>query len=175
MKKILHMIYGSEYVEMNFDIPLNVAIERLKSRVWTFSFFRFKSHVMIGSVKLDVVVIRRSTTFVRNSFSPVFIGHFDKEIKETKLSGRFRINRIVQVFTTIWFASVLFFPFFVAVIAVRESGGIWPSLVVGLFSSLASLLLVGISLGIVKFSTWISQYEKDWLKTEISDTINGKT
>ena len=169
----LDKMYGHEVVEMPFSVPREVALNRLKSRVKRFDFTLFKSNGMVGSVKPDAVAIYRSSV-LNNAFRPIFVGTFENATDGTKLYGEFRLHRMTQIWMIIWSAGVLSLPVLMTVISIRDTGEILVSILAGLFFSLASLLMIGLLIGVLKLGKRFSEDDKDWLKKEISNAINSQ-
>ncbi|ASJ74426.1 hypothetical protein [Granulosicoccus antarcticus] len=169
MKSIFHSIYGSEILEMAFDVPTDLAISRLKAKVRRFGFFHGGSPKIVGFVGVNSVKLERSAAFVTNSFRPVFVGHFETEINTTKLSGVFRLNRFVQVFMTFWLVFALVIFGIMVVVVVQETGE------AGFMSLIQSLLLIACPFGVMKLGKWIAANDREWLKKTISNAINNET
>ena len=141
---------------MVFEVPSDVALDRLKSRVSRFGFLRFDAHAIVGSVTLDSVVIQRARTRLLNAFGPVFVGQFYCARHQTRLCGVFRMKRPVQIFSSIWLIGVLAFPVFTFVVALWESVELSAALLASLVFFIATLVLLIVFLCLVRFGRWAS-------------------
>lgn len=164
MNKIAQFLYASEPLEIVFDVPVDMAVARLSSKVNRTYFSNFKSQRMVGRVSEDDVVIQRVIPMVQNSFKPVFIGAFESEENQTSLNGVLRFHRIVQIFMTFWFLCVALFTIQSLMHFSMVDGSDWLSVIVSL-----AMLLFGILL--VKIGKWFSRNDKAWLTKAITSAI----
>jgi hypothetical protein len=164
MKKFSEFLYGSEQFELIFDVPLEDAINRLRSNVSKTSFSQLTSQGMVGSVSSESVNIQRAIPMVQNSFKPFLVGSFSEVGNKTKLSGVFRFHRFVQVFMTFWFGFIALW-FLVASIAVlAKSSEVW-------FFPFFGIIMFCFGIGLIKLGKWFSRNDKVWLKEKITNAI----
>ncbi|SDJ81755.1 hypothetical protein SAMN04488540_1142 [Ferrimonas sediminum] len=163
MKKITEFLYGSEEFEFVFDVPIEIAIERLKKGVSTTS--RLTSEGMVGNVSSDIVKIQRVIPMVQNSFKPFLVGSFSSDGNKTVLSGVFRFHRFVQAFMTFWFGFIVLWVTMASVAVAAKPTEAWSFPIFG-------FLMLCFGVGLVKLGKWFSRNDKEWLKDNISNAIN---
>lgn len=164
MNKIAQFLYATEPMEIVFDVPLDMAIERLGAKVNRTYFSNLKSQRMVGYVSEEAVAIQRVIPMVQNSFKPVFIGAFESEENQTSLNGVLRFHRIVQIFMTFWFIFVALFIIQSLIQFSLVDAGAWLSVIASL-----AMLVFGILL--VKVGKWFSRNDKAWLTKAITAAI----
>jgi hypothetical protein len=164
MNKIARFLYGSEPLEIVFDVPMDIAMERLSSRVNRTYFSQLRSQRMVGYVEADEVAIQRVIPMVQNSFKPVFHGAFEAEENQTSLKGILRFHRIVQVFMTLWFLFVALFFVQSLIEFTFSDAGDW-------FALLLSLAMLAGGVFIVILGKWFSRNDKVWLTKAITAAI----
>ena len=107
VNKIIQFIFREEPFEISYDVPLDTAIERLKSVVKKVPVFGFDTKGMAGSVSEKNVNIRSLDT----GLAKVIIGSFKSDGNKTIFSGVFRHRRSYQVFTSCCFGFLLLLTF----------------------------------------------------------------
>lgn len=164
MIKPIQFIFWSELFVLTFDAPVDVAVERLKSKVKNVSLFSFTTQGMVGRVSEKNVKILRIAPIVRNSFKPILVGSFKKEDNKTIFSGVFRFHRFVQIFMTFWFGFIVLLTLLALIAKPSEA---W-------FFPLFGLLMASFGVGLVKIGKWFSRNDKNWLMENITNAINGQ-
>lgn len=165
MKKIGRLLSGSEEFRYEFDVPIELAIERLSSNVNKVSILPRASEEMVGNISGRGVKIWRVIPRVRNSFSPVLVGTFTEEGSKTVLAGVFRFHRAVQAFMMFWFAFVVFWVMFASLMVFVNPSMPW-------YMPFTGLLMICFGIGLIKIGKRGSRQDPIWLKENISDTIN---
>jgi len=165
MKKLREFLYGSEKIELVFDVPIQTAVERLNANVSKISLSRFKSETMVGKVNRETIKIERVIPMRQNSFKPIFVGSFSANENKTILSGVFRFNRSIQVFMTLWFGFLSLWTVMASVEVFVKSSEVW-------FLPLIGIPMLCFGIGLVKVCKWFSKNDKQWLKESISNAVN---
>lgn len=167
MKPLDRLLYQTEHLTLHFDMPLDVAVKRLQTKVdsailpWT------ASGAMFGTVSKDHVRIQRVHPRIQNSFKPVFIGAF-REVDDTaQLVGVVRLNRFIQLYITFWLGLVSLSLILFSVAAMLGPAQSWfiPFIVV-------LMLVVGVAL--IYLSNWLTRNDTDWLKTHIERAVRER-
>jgi len=164
MKRIFDFLYGTEEVQIEFDVPIDVAVTNLQSRVSGSVLSLLGSEGMFGQVRNHTVKLHRVIPMVGNSFKPFLIGSFSTCDNKTVLSGVFRFHRLVQVFLTFWFA-------FSALLIVLLSVATFDNYSQTLFSPLFGMMFLGGGVAMVNIGRWFARNDKEWLKRSIRDAV----
>ena len=164
MKKLWFFLYGTENFKLEFDIPIDQAVENLKSKVSPSFFSRFGFERMVGYVSSDCVKVQRIVPMMKNSFKPVFVASFSVEGNKTILSGFFRFHRFVQIFMTFWFCFVSLWTLMASLTLVDD-----PSAWILLF---VSALMFSFGIGLVTLGKWFARNDQNWLKDNVCHAIN---
>lgn len=165
MNKLISIIFGSETLELVFDVPIDVAVERLRSEVSRTTLSRFTSQRMVGSVSEKRTYIHRVIPMVQNSFKPIFIGSFSEKNNKTILSGILRLHRFTQVFVAIWLGFIAIWTIVACIGAVAKPSEAW-------FFPLAGLFMFGVGLILLSLGQWFARNDKSWLENAINNAIS---
>jgi hypothetical protein len=168
MNRFSQLIFGSESLELSFEVPMAQAIERLRNEVSRTSFSRITSEGMVGIVNEENTKIQRVIPMVQNSFKPIFIGSFIKREGQTVLSGVLRFHRLVQIFMSIWFGFTSLWVLLTLVTVVAKPSEEW-------FFPLFGVLMLAFGVGLVKLGKWFSRNDKKWLSEHICDAVNQRS
>ena len=150
--------------KLEFDVPLDIAIERLSSKVKTFSFSSYKHQGMMGKVSKNGAMIFRNIPYLRNPFKPILFGSFEREGDKTIFFGSFRIHRFGKVFMTIWFGFFIL-SLLLSLSLVTSDSKSWA----GPFEDLVFIIS---GIGFIKFGKWFSAKDKDWILENLESAIN---
>jgi len=164
MKKLIHFIFAEEPFEITYDVPLDTAVDRLKSVVKKVPIIGFDTKGMAGKVNEKSVRI----ISLDSGFRKVIAGSFKSDGNKTIFSGVFRHNRFSQVFMSFWFGFILVFTLVALFLAITKPSEAW-------FLPLFCIFMFFFGVGIVKIRGGYFRNEKTWLFENISKTINGNS
>jgi len=167
MKRIFDFLYGTEGFQIEFDVPIDVAVANLQSRVSGSVLSLLGSEGMVGQVSNHTVKLQRVIPMVGNSFKPFLIGSFSTRGNKTVLSGVFRFHRLVQAFLTFWFAFSALFIVLLSVAAFANPSEIW-------FFPLFGIMFLGGGVAMVNIGRWFARNDKEWLKRNIHDAVDPR-
>ncbi len=165
MNKFGQLIYGSESLELSFEVTIDKAVERLGQKVSRTFLSRLTSQGMVGFASIENTRIERVLPFLRNSFKPVFVGSFRTVGDQTVLSGVLRLHRSVQVFMTFWFGFIA-----LQVIAAPFTASAYPDEAWQV--PLVGVLMFAFGIGLLKSGKRFSRNDKQWLVENITSAIN---
>lgn len=164
MKRIFDFLYGTEKFQIEFDVPIDVAVTNLQSKVSGSVLSLLGSEGMVGQVSNHTVKLQRFIPMVGNSFKPFLIGSFSTCGNKTVLSGAFRFHRLVQAFLTFWFTFSVLLIASLSMTAFANPSEAW------FVPFLGVLCLVG-GVAIVNIGRWFARNDKEWLKASIRSAI----
>ncbi|MBU2862494.1 hypothetical protein KO489_01410 [Reinekea forsetii] len=168
MSKVLEFLYGTEKFEIEFQVPIDIAIDRLKGHVDSSYFSSVGKERMVGFVSPKGVKIQRVMPSIQNSFKPFLVGSFSSYENTSTLSGVFRFHRFVQVFMTFWLFFVGLATLVMTLIAILNPRESW-------FLPFIGFLMLGLGVGIIKLGKWFSRNDMSWFKKTISKVVNGRS
>ena len=164
MKWIFDFLYGTEQFQIEFDVPIDVAVTNLQSRVSGPVLSLLGSEGMVGQVSNHRVKLQRVIPMVGNSFKPFLIGSFSTSGNKTVLSGVFRFHRIVQAFLTFWFTFSALLIVLLSVTAFANPAESW-------FVPFFGVLFLAGGVAMVNIGRWFARNDKEWLKRNIHDAV----
>ena len=164
MRKLFDAIYRKEYLEMDFDVPIDLVVDRLQKEVGRTFFSALSSQRMVGYVSKERICIRRVIPLFQNSFSPILFGSLTCKNGKTNLNGVLRMHRYTQLFMSLWFGFIVVWLALVSVLAVVIPSEAWMFPLIG-------ILFFGAGVGILFIGKWFSRNDKEWIENNITYAI----
>ena len=96
MRGLLRLLYESTPAEFVSAHGLTESVARLRAATQRSAFAMLAETTAVGRVSEGSVSLQRVIPLVRNSFKPLFIGHFEQRQGVTILCGRFTMHSFVK-------------------------------------------------------------------------------
>ena len=168
MARWKELIDDRQPVRFEIEGPVEDAICRLSDATEAPGFRLAVRPHMCGRVSEEGVRLERVAPLFRNSWKPVFVGHFEKSDGQVFLVGTFGVATFTRVFMYV----------FVTFGVLWSVGASWsvlarpgPSLPV--WFPFAGIGIAGIGVAMSKLGAKLSNGDVPWLTRQISDALQG--
>ena len=149
-------LFESTPAEFRSDYTIAESVQHLAAVTsrWGLSMSQTQA---VGKVSADKVRLQRVIPMVRNSFKPLFTGHFESRDGRTILTGHFAIPMAARIFMVIWLALATLFT--VALLAgdLHSANGTPTSV------PLFALLFPAAGIGVIVLGKWFARNDVAWL------------
>jgi hypothetical protein len=163
---------------MPMILRTHIAIDECRARLasavdpvrWGFSLSGYAGAKPILGKLRDTTFRLQMRPCYRNSFAPLFFGHFVASAEGTVVEGDFRMHPFVRVFMIFWFSFLVVFAAIALVVPSRDQ----PEAPWGR----AALLIVAAGMGafgvgLVKFGGWLGRTEKEVIVGFLKSTLEA--
>jgi hypothetical protein len=158
------MLFGSEPAEFESSYPLEESVQRLDAARGSM-LAALKKQVATGTVSESRVVLKRVVPFVRNSFKPYFVGHFEQRMGKVILVGTFTMHWSVKVFMTFWLGFCALWTILAAPATFNvPQQRLFPLIGVGMLAAGVAFL---------RICRWFSRSDPAWLSSHIRETLSS--
>lgn len=158
---MINFLWKKEPFELQLEIPASLILRKLKIEVSPKPYRLMGSERISGEVDENKIKIKRHMPLVHNPFKPVMVAEFSDLGERCVLKGEFRMDRLSQVFVSLWFGLILFSLFMTTatILAETEYPRSFPW---------HHFLMLAAGVAIVSVSRWSARNDKDWLINKIN-------
>jgi hypothetical protein len=161
------LLYDSTAAEFHSAYGLAESVERLSAATTRSVFSALAETTAVGKVSEKIVRLQRVIPMVRNSFKPVFIGHFEVRGDVAVLIGKFTMLPLAKVFMSFWFVMFGLFAGAVLLVGFKPEG---PN---ATFFLLQPFLMIGGGIALVAAGKWFARNDAAWLSALIATALGA--
>ena len=162
-------LFARTHARFEFAGSPEQAAVRLSSLIAPSVFRTWLKQSVVGKATPSKVVLYWHRPFVRNSFTPRFVGHFSIENGVTVLSGSFSLHPVVRWFMVAWL-SLVFVPLVSSLVS--DLAGI--ASLEGATGVPITTVMALSGIALVRFGRWCARADPAYISAVIRDAARPK-